>query len=160
MNTVRRISSGMLGVGESKIRFKPDAVSKIAEALTREDVRSLIKDGSITAIERRGVSRIRGRARQVQKGKRRRTGHGSRRGTVSARKSGKETWMEKVRAQRRFLRESIANGSITKKDARRMYLMVKGNAFKGVKLLQLHAKDSNMIDESKAQGKKPASKPK
>ena len=33
-NTVRRIASEILGVGESKVRFKADSIKKIEEALT------------------------------------------------------------------------------------------------------------------------------
>lgn len=145
MNTVRRIASEVLGAGESKIRFKPEAASKISEALTREDIRSLIKDGSIYAIQPRGVSRIRGKDKQAQKKKRRRTGHGSRKGTVSARTSDKETWMKKVRSQRRYLVNAVEEGKITKQTARKMYMMVKGNAFKGMKILEIYLKDNKLM---------------
>lgn len=145
MNTVRRIASGMLKVGENKVRFKPDSLSKIAEALTREDVRSLIKDGAVFAIPPRGVSRARGREKQRQKAKGRRMGKGSRKGTPSARKSGKETWMQKVRAQRAHLRDLVAEKKISRKSARKVYLMVKGNAFKGVKILDTHLRDSKLL---------------
>jgi large subunit ribosomal protein L19e len=145
MNTVRRIASEVLGVGESKVKFKNESISKISDALTREDVRTLIKDGAIVAIARRGVSRIRGRAKQAQKKKGRRTGSGSKKGTHSARKSDKETWMQKVRAQRRFLRNAIAEGKISHESARKIYMMVKGNAFKGVKLLEVYLRDNKLM---------------
>jgi large subunit ribosomal protein L19e len=145
MNTVRRIASEVLGVGESKVRFKNEAISKISDALTREDIRTLVKDGSIFAIAKRGVSRIRGREKQAQKKKGRRTGSGSKKGTHSARKSDKETWMHKVRAQRRFLRNAVEGGKVARESSRKIYMMIKGNAFKGVKLLEIYLKDNKLM---------------
>ena len=147
MNTVRRIASEILGVGESKVRFKNEAITKISDALTREDVRSLIKDGSIVFIAPRGVSRIRGRAKQAQLKKGRRKGKGSKRGTLNARKSGKETWMQKVRAQRKCLRALVEADKIDRVNARKTYLMIKGNAFKGVKILEIYLKDNKMLKQ-------------
>lgn len=145
MNSVRRIASGILGVGESKIRFKPDSLSKISEALTREDIRALIKDGSIIALQKRGVSRVRGMAKRNQARKGRRFGAGSKKGTSSSRKGSKEAWMEKVRAQRRHLFSLLESGKISRVAFRKTYRMVKGNAFKGVKMLETHLREGKLL---------------
>ena len=147
MNTVRRIASGMLGVGENKVRFKPEANSKIGEALTREDVRGLIKDGSIYAIQPRGVSRIRGREKQEQAKKGRRGGKGSKKGTHAARQHPKTHWIAKVRSQRRYLRNLIDAKKFTEGSSRKIYLMIKGNAFKGVKVLETYLKDNKHLKQ-------------
>ena len=147
MNTVRRIASGMLGVGENKVRFKPEANSKIGEALTREDVRGLIKDGSIYAIQPRGVSRIRGREKQEQAKKGRRGGKGSKKGTHAARQHPKTHWIAKVRSQRRYLRNLIDAKKFTEGSSRKIYLMIKGNAFKGVKMLETYLKDNKLVKQ-------------
>ena len=145
MNTVRRIASDVIGVGENKIRFKPEANAKIGEALTREDVRALIKDGSIYFIAPRGVSRIRGREKQEQSRKGRRGGIGSRKGTHAARRSPKEHWIAKVRSQRKYLRALIAGKKLNEGASRKIYLMIKGNAFKGVKFLDTYLKDNKFV---------------
>jgi large subunit ribosomal protein L19e len=145
MNTVRRISAEILGVGESKVRFKPDALQKIGEALTRDDVRSLVKSGDIFAVSPRGVSRLRGRGKQEQKRKGRRGSHGSRKGTPGARKSLKESWIAKVRLQRTYLASLVQGGKISRKDARKAYMMAKGNAFKGVNILETYLKDNKLV---------------
>lgn len=145
MNTVRRIASGMLGVGESKVRFKPEAAGKIGEALTRDDVRALIKDGSIMGIAPRGVSRIRGRMHAVQKRSRRRSGPGSRKGTANARRNPKESWIAKVRSQRRYLFALVAENKLQDGKVRKIYKMIKGNAFKGVKVLDTYLKENKMM---------------
>ncbi|MCX6769788.1 MAG: 50S ribosomal protein L19e [Candidatus Micrarchaeota archaeon] len=154
MNTVRRIASDILKTGESNIKFKPDSISKVGEALTREDVRSLIAEGAIIAKPKRGVSRVRGRAKQKQKAKGRRFGKGSRRGTSSARKGDKETWMQKIRAQRKFLRQLLEEKRLEDKSARKIYMMVKGNAFKGVKMLEVYLRDNKYITGEKLEAKK------
>lgn len=144
MNTVRRIAAGILSVGENKVRFKPEANSKISEALTREDVRGLVADGSVYAIARRGVSRIRGRENMDQKRKGRRSGRGSKKGTHSARLHPKEHWIAKVRSQRRHLRALIGAKKLAEGQSRRIYMMIKGNAFKGVSALETYLKDNKL----------------
>lgn len=145
MNTVRRIAAEILRVGESKVRFSPEALQKIGDALTREDVRGLVADGSIRAIAPRGVSRVRGREKQAQKRKGRRFGSGSRKGTFGARSGRKTAWIAKVRAQRNHLRTLVEGGKLSGQNARKAYLMVKGNAFKGVKVLDTHLKDNKLL---------------
>ena len=145
MNTVRRIAAEILKVGKSKVRFKPEAASRIEEALTREDVRSLIANGSVFALPKMGVSRIRGKKKQAQKRKGRRFGSGSRKGTFAARLGKKGAWMAKVRSQRNYLFSLVESGKLKEGESRRIYLMIKGNAFKGVKVLETYLKDNKLI---------------
>jgi len=143
--TVRRIASEILKVGESKVRFKSDSMKKIEEALTREDIRMLIKEGTIYKIEKRGVSRARGMGKRSQIKKGRRGGMGSRKGTPSARLDAKDAWIAKVRAQRRFLSALVENKQIAPESVRKIYLMVKGNAFKSVKILETYLRDNKLL---------------
>jgi large subunit ribosomal protein L19e len=145
MNSVRRIASGILGVGESRVRFRPADSKAISEALTREDVRGLIAGGSIVALPPHGVSRARGREKQEKMRKGRRMGAGSRKGTRSARLDSKTVWIAKVRAQRRYLRGLLEQKKMAPESSRRIYMMIKGNAFKGVKILETYLKDSKLI---------------
>jgi len=145
MNTVRRIAAEILGVGQSKVKFKPEAASRIEEALTREDIRALIADGSVFALPKMGVSRIRGKKKQEQKRKGRRFGSGSRKGTFAARSGKKDTWIAKVRSQRKYLVSLIKEGKVNEGESRKIYLMIKGNAFKGVKVLATYLKDNKLL---------------
>ena len=145
-NTVRRIASEILRVGESKVKFRVDSIKKIEEALTREDIRTLIKDGVVYKIHPRGVSRVRGMAKRAQTKKGRRGGMGSRRGTPSARLDSKDAWIAKVRSQRRILSGLMASKKITDpKVYRKLYLMVKGNAFKSVKIMETYINDNKLL---------------
>jgi len=45
--TVRRLAADILGVGENKVWISPEKISEVSSALTRDDVRALIKQGTI-----------------------------------------------------------------------------------------------------------------
>jgi len=63
-------------------------------------------------------------------------GRGSRKGSKYARARRKELWVNKVRAQRRFLSYLREKGLITRKVYRIYYKKVKGGAFKSVSSLK------------------------
>ncbi len=104
--------------------------------MTKEDIRALIKEGVIRKRRENLLSRGRARKLKAKKQKGRKRGHGKRTGMRSARKSSKEKWINNVRAQRRTLREIKASGVKLKKPARQVYLMIKGNYFRGKKYIQ------------------------
>ena len=71
---------------------------------------------------------------------------GSRRGTPSARLDSKDAWIAKVRAQRRILSGLMESKKITDpKVYRTLYLMVKGNAFKSVKIMETYIQDNKLL---------------
>jgi large subunit ribosomal protein L19e len=144
-STVKRIAADILQVGVSRIRFLPSAKNKIDEALTREDVRALIKDGSIYAIPERLDFRGKWKERKQKRKKGRRWGVGSRKGTLKSRKDEKQTWIKKVRAQRKYLKSLVASGKLAKENYRKVYLMVKGNAFRGVKAVESYLKENKLL---------------
>ncbi|VVC01270.1 50S ribosomal protein L19e [uncultured archaeon] len=147
-NTIRRLASSIMGIGENKIRFDPEQMPRINEALTRDDVRGLIGEGIIYALPLRGVSRAGARARATQKRKGRLSGHGNRKGTFKARSDSKAAWMAKVRSQRKALRQLRADGHIEQTSARKIYTMIKGNAFRGKAVLMTYLKENKHLSEA------------
>lgn len=145
--TVRRMAASILGVGESKVRFEPAAAAKSAEALTHDDVRSLIKEGSIGYVKKRGVSRHTGRERQVQRRAGRRVGKGSRKGRKTARGPSKEAWMVLVRSLRNQLRRLTKEGKLDRENYRKIYLMIKGRAFKSKATMMTYLADNAMLKD-------------
>lgn len=145
LKTIRRLASEILDIGESKIWMDPEAKDKIAEALTRDDVKALIEQGSIRAKHTRGVSRFAARQRQAQKKKGRQKGHGSRKGKATARTDPKKTWMARVRAQRKVLSDLVDKGSIDRENAKKIYMRIKGNSFSGKKNLITYLEENKMI---------------
>ncbi|MCX8194632.1 MAG: 50S ribosomal protein L19e [Candidatus Micrarchaeota archaeon] len=149
MATVKRIASELLGVGKSQIRFKPDSLQKIEEALTREDVRSLIKEGAVYALSPRGACRLRRKKKAGQLRKGRRSGTGTRKGSAGARMGNKKFWIARVRAQRKYLRILVSENRLPPKEARRMYWMIKGNAFRGVRALETFLHENKLLQEER-----------
>ncbi len=117
----RELAARTLGVGKGRIRFNPERLEDIEDAITREEIRKLYKQGAIEVVQPAGTSRGRARSRT------RRRGPGSRKGT---RESRKERWMRQVRALRRTLRELRERGEVDAKLYRRLYLLIKGGAIR------------------------------
>ncbi len=147
-NTIRRLSADILGIGESRVRFKPEQMSRINEALTRDDIRGLISEGIIYALPKRGVSRGGARERDDARRSGRRSGHGRRKGTQKARVDYKHAWMAKVRSQRKLLRSLRDAGAVAPQAARKIYTMIKGNAFRGKAVMRIYLKENGMLNES------------
>ena len=98
---VRSIVAGLLKTGKSKIVIDPTQNQRIKEAMTKEDVRSLIGD---KIVRRRKVSQ-QNKKRVLSKKKGRKRGAGKRKGTAKARTNPKKKWMKNVRAQRKKLKQ-------------------------------------------------------
>lgn len=135
----KRLAADLLKCGVHRVKIDPKKVEEITEAITREDVKRLIKDGVIWKEQKKGVSRARVRAR------RRKKGPGSRKGGKYSRVSRKEQWMMRVRAQRRRLRELRDRGLITKAAYRRVYRMVKAGAFKSIAAMMEYLEQNKLI---------------
>ncbi|MDR2944320.1 MAG: 50S ribosomal protein L19e [Methanosarcinales archaeon] len=136
----RRMASQILDCGTDRVWLDPAKMEEIAQAITREDIRGLIAEGTIKAKKIKGVSR--GRARLVAEKRKygHRKGPGSRKGKKGARTNSKELWMKKIRALRRKLKEMRANESIDKKTYCKFYRKAKGGEFRNVAHLEAHLK--------------------
>lgn len=131
----KRLAAKILKVGITKVWVSPTAKQRIKEAMTKDDVRVLIKEKLIT--KRKTASHSRGKARilKLKKEKGRKRGKGKRTGTKKTRKGDREYWIKNVRAQRKILKELKKSGAKFKEDPRKIYLKIKGNFFKGKKQL-------------------------
>lgn len=123
LKTVKRLASEILNCGKRNIRVIDS--KKASEALTKEDVRSLIKEGIISKKPKKGIGR---------KKNERKKGVGSRKGSPFARVSRKERWIQKVKSQRKLL--SSLKEKLAPKVYRKAYRMIKGNAFRDKRQLK------------------------
>lgn len=130
LSTQRRLAAEVLGVGLNRVWIDPTRTSDVAAAITREDVRRLIRQGAIKAKAEVSVSRGRARERAMKRKKGRRRGPGSRKGARGARSPKKRMWIKTVRPLRGMLGELKRKGSIDARQYRRLYLMVKGGTIK------------------------------
>ena len=139
LSTQRRLAADLLNAGESRIVFRPDKLKEISEAITREDIRSLIKKKYITVKAKKGVSRARAKKLHEQRKKGRRKGPGSRKGSKNSRYPKKRRWINKIRPQRRFLKLLKEKAKVTTKQFRKLYRLAKAGFFRSRRHLKLYA---------------------
>ncbi|HEX9909079.1 MAG TPA: 50S ribosomal protein L19e [Thermoplasmata archaeon] len=143
----RRMAAELLKCGENRVWINPNRIEDVADAITRSDVRTLIYSGTISANQKRGVSRGRTNYIRGQKAKGRRSGHGSRRGRKGARKPGKEKWIQTIRPIRRRLKELRDEGKIDTATYRMYYMKAKGGVFKSRPHLEAHLRTEGILKE-------------
>lgn len=134
----KRLAADLKGVGVKRVKIPPEYVDEVASALTREDVRKLIKDGKIIIEQKRGISS--GRLKERRKNRRLKgegRKEGSRKGKKGARTDRKEKWMNTIRRLRRFLKYLRDNKIIDRKTYRRLYAESKAGTFKSLRDLKL-----------------------
>lgn len=128
----RRLASELMGCGVNRARISTDPAEQesIFDAITREQVRELIRRNVITMRPEQGVSRARARVRAIKRKQGRRRGQGTRKGSANARTSSKGAWMANIRRLRARLRELKVQGRIDVRTYRRFYRQAKGGMFK------------------------------
>jgi len=134
----RRLAAEILGVGETRIRFDPERVSEIESALTKEDVRRLIKDGAIWAEHSGRNSRARWKERHEKRRKGHRRGPGKRKGAKGAREDPHERWVNTIRKIRRYLKWLKDSRVLDTGTYRRLRQLARGGAFKSLSDLKRH----------------------
>ena len=126
LRTKKRLVSRVTGVGIHRIRFDSDHLDDISDAITRDNIRSLITANTITIKPIKGTSRGRAQAKKMQKRKRGTT-QGSKQGRKGAREGKKEVYVKKVRALRYLLKVAKDRKDITNKEFWTLYKKVGGN---------------------------------
>lgn len=141
----KRLAGELLKCSSSRIVFDTERLSEIKEAITKFDIRRLIKDKAITKIKEKGVSRARANKLLAQKTKGRRKGPGSRKGKATARTPKKEAWMNRIRLQRTFLLTLKEKQHIDAKTYRNLYLKAKGGFFRSKRHIKLYLDEHNLV---------------
>ena len=145
LNVQRRLASQILKCGINRIRFEPDSLDEIKEAITKADVRSLINTGAISKKRLLNTSNFWSAKGKKQKSKGRQKGHGSRKGKKTARANPKMEWMNKIRKQRWFIKSLRARGMIASAVYHELYMKSKGGFFRSVRHLKLYSKEKGLI---------------
>ncbi|HLD57986.1 MAG TPA: 50S ribosomal protein L19e [archaeon] len=139
----KHIAADIMKCGVSRVRvFDTKAVD---EALTRQDIRNLIRKGVIAKVPKKGTSKAYSRKNLIQKKKGLRSGPGKRKGTWGARNPSKTAWIQVVRSLRRLLTSLKEEGQLEKTDYKKLYMMVKGGAFRSKSHLLLYIKDRELF---------------
>lgn len=150
LNVQRRIAADIFKSGINRVSFDTSRLNEIKEAITKADIRKLIKDSAINLNQIKGISSFRTKKIRLQKRKGKRKGLGSRKGTKTARTERKRTWMIKVRVQRRFIKLLKAKGYLKRQNYRIMYKMIKSNMFRSKRHLKLYLDENNLVSKKNA----------
>jgi len=140
MNLQRKLAAKILKCGVEKIWIDPKN-EKVRQAITRRDIRRFIKEGVI--------KKLSDKKKAKRKTKKRQQKIGSRKGSIGTRLGKKTSWLRVVRPQRRLLKELKEKGRLKSLADRKIYKMVKGNAFRSKAHLISYLKDKELLKEEK-----------
>lgn len=122
----KRLVSRVVGVGVGRIRFDTEHLEDITDAITRENVRSLVTANTIRILPASGTSHGRANIRRIQR-KKRGTTAGSKKGRQGARVGKKENHVAKVRALRRLIRIAKERKEMSNENFWILYGKIGGN---------------------------------
>ncbi len=141
MNLQKKLAAKILKCGVEKIWIDPKN-EKVKQAMTRKDIRRFIKEGVIKKLPNKKKPK-----RKIKKKQQRRTG--SRKGSRKARVGKKTEWLKVVRPQRRLIKELKEKGKLKPHVYRKIYKMIKGNAFRSKAHLMSYLKNKELLKEEK-----------
>ncbi len=127
----KRLAAQILKVGINRVKIDPERIMDVEDAVTKEDIRRLIKEGAIWAEPVKGTSTVRKKMR-----KRKGRGPGSKKGTKGARMGKKERWVKQVWALRRYLKTLKERRAITNETFKILYKKVKGGELRTIRRLK------------------------
>ncbi|OGI11947.1 hypothetical protein A3K64_00545 [Candidatus Micrarchaeota archaeon RBG_16_36_9] len=139
MSIQRNLAAKIMKCSIKKIWIDPNN-EKVRQAITRRDVRRFIKEGIIKKIPDKKEKLKEGKSQQRA---------GSRKGSAIARLGKKTDWLKVVRPQRRLLRELKEKKQLKPLAYRKIYKMIKGNAFRSRAHLLSYLKDKELLEDEK-----------
>lgn len=137
----RRLAAQILKCGRNRVRFDDERLDEVKEAITKNDIRVLVNNGTISKSRALNTSRFWARRRKEQKSYGKQKGFGSRKGKKTARLNPKRTWINKIRLQRGFIKLLRDNGKITSPDFHELYMKSKGGFFRSLRHLKLYVSE-------------------
>ena len=129
LHAKKQLASRIVGVGVHRIRFDSEHLDDIADAITRDDIRTLITANTISIKSFKGTSRGRAKIKKIQKSKRGAT-QGSKKGRKGARVGKKSVYVNKVRALRYILKIAKDRKEITNDVFKIVYKKIRGNTIR------------------------------
>ena len=121
LTTQKRMAAELLEVGENKVLFDHLRLDEIKQAITKQDIRDLIKDRAIRA--KPGV-------KKVKKTRRKRTGQGRIKFTIRTRK---RDYINKIRKIRRYVKDQMNAKLLDKELADAVKKYAKAGQFKNLR---------------------------
>lgn len=144
LRSQRRLASEVLGCGANRVWIDPEKADEVSMAITREEIRKLVHEEAIKALPENSQSRGRARVLAEKKKKGRRIGPGTKKGKIFSVVPRKTRWMNRIRAQRRKLRELRERRIIAVDTYRNLYRKAKGGEFRSIAELERYINDRNL----------------
>jgi large subunit ribosomal protein L19e len=144
LRSQRRLAAVILECGVNRIWIDPEKADEVSMAITREEIRKLVHEEAIKALPEIGQSRGRARTLAEKKKKGRRIGPGTKKGKIFSVVPRKTRWMNRIRAQRRKLRELRERRMIAVSTYRSLYRKAKGGEFRSIAELERYINDRNL----------------
>src|SRR3989338_3402686 len=141
----KRLAAQILKTSKNNIQLDSSRLEEIKEAITKADIKSLIKDKAITEKRARGISGYRINKKRLQKSKGRMSGFGSRKGSKGARRGKKRAWIMGIRAQREFLKLLKDKKIIPLNEYRSLYMKSKGGFFRSKRHIKVYMKERGVV---------------
>ncbi len=145
LDVQRRLAAEIMKCGINRVRFDPESIDEIKEAITKQDVRVLIRNGTISRKDVNNTSRFWARKNKAQKVKGKQKGPGSRKGPSTARLNPKRDWMNRIRLQRRYIKQLRDIHKITTTSYHELYMKSKGGFFRSLRHLKLYTEERGLI---------------
>jgi large subunit ribosomal protein L19e len=131
----RELVARILDIGANRVRFEPDKLDDIADSITREDLRSLVKRGTIWTTKVKGTSRGRAKTKQAIR-KKSGLGPGSKKGKKTARTGKKSAYVTRIRSMRYHLKVMKDRNEINRQTYWLIYKKVDGGQVRSVSHLR------------------------
>jgi len=144
LTSQRKLAATVLDCGANRIWIDPMKADEVSMAITRAEIRKLIKDKAIKALPENSPSKGRTRVLAEKKKKGRRVGTGSKKGAKYSVVNRKTRWMSRIRAQRKHLVNLRERRVIGVSAYRSLYRKAKGGEFRSVAELERYINDKNL----------------
>jgi len=140
----KQLAVRTLGVGKERIVFVRSRLSEIKEAITKQDIRDLQKDGAILIKEIKGRRKVKKRSRT--------RGPGKIRKKINKRK---QEYVIMTRKLRNYLKTLLGNGEISKKDVMELRKKIRNRDFRSKAHLKEHLISNKILINPQKTIKKP-----
>ncbi|MBD3172186.1 50S ribosomal protein L19e [Candidatus Bathyarchaeota archaeon] len=144
LTSQRKLAASVLNCGANRVWIDPERIDEVSMAITRDEIRQLIKDEAIKALPKNSQSRGRARILAEKKKKGRRVGPGSKSGKKYSVVSRKQRWINRIRAQRKHLKSLRERRIINVSTYRSLYRKAKGGEFRSVAELDRYINENEL----------------
>ena len=144
LNSQRRLASEVMKIGKGRVWIDPEKIDYVETAITREEIRKLVREGVIKSLPEKGVCRVRARILKEKRKKGLRRGPGGKSGPKRSKISKKQAWINRIRPIRKRLSELKDSRAIAESAYRKLYDMSESGVFESKAELERYIRTHNL----------------